>query len=72
MLGRIVRFFWPDLSDQEVDKYSLLSITFFFLIGCYWLLRPLKDGMFFTMVGGKYQPIAKMTSLVIVSALVFV
>ncbi|MBD3273218.1 MFS transporter [Candidatus Dependentiae bacterium] len=69
---RIVRFFWSDLTDQEIKKYGLLSLAFFFTIGGYWLLRPLKDGVFFNLVGGKYQPIAKMLSLVVVSVLVMI
>ncbi|MFH1461623.1 MAG: Npt1/Npt2 family nucleotide transporter [bacterium] len=70
--SRIIRFFWSDLSDQEIKKYGLLSMTFFFIIGAYWLLRPLKDGFFFSTVGGEYQPTAKMFSVVIVGLLVMV
>ncbi len=72
MLPFIYKFFWPDLTDQEVKKYSLLSLAFFCTIGTYWLLRPLKDGFFFAVVGGKYQPIAKMISVVVVTLLVLV
>lgn len=72
MLSRIFRFFWPDLNAQEARKYSLLSLAFFCTIGTYWLLRPLKDGFFFEVVGGKYQPTAKIISVFIVTFLVLV
>ncbi|MBU4269614.1 MFS transporter [Candidatus Dependentiae bacterium] len=72
MLARIIRFFWPDLSVDETKKYGILSVAFFFIIGTYWLLRPLKDGFFFSVVGGKYQPAAKMISVFIVGFLVIV
>lgn len=72
MLSRIAKFFWPDLSEVEIKKYGMLSMAFFFIIGAYWLLRPLKDGFFFSAVGGKYQPTAKMLSVVIVGILVMV
>ncbi len=72
MLSRIIKFFWPDLNNDEIKKYGLLSMTFFFIIGTYWLLRPLKDGFFFSTVGGTFQPTAKMLSVVIVGLLVMV
>lgn len=72
MISNIVKFFWKDLTDQEIRKYGLLSIAFFFTIGGYWLLRPLKDGVFFDFVGGIYQPTAKLMSVVVVSLLVMI
>jgi len=72
MLNKIIRIFWPDLSDQEIKKFSLLSLAFFFTIGGYWLLRPLKDGFFFNVVGGDFQPRAKMLSVLVVGLLVVV
>ncbi len=72
MLSVAFRFFWPDLSRIEAKKFSLLSLAFFCTIGTYWLLRPLKDGFFFDVVGGQYQPMAKMISVFIVTFLVLV
>ena len=71
MLNRLIRALYGDISKDEIKKFSLLAITFFFVIGSYWLLRPLKDGLFFSIVGGKdWQPLAKMFS--VVNVLVFV
>ncbi|HBS48557.1 TPA: hypothetical protein DEO28_01490 [Candidatus Dependentiae bacterium] len=72
MLARIVRWFWPDLSELEVKKYGLLSFAFFFIIGAYWLERPLKDGIFFPVVGKAWQPTAKIMSVFVVSIMVMV
>lgn len=72
MLARIARFFWPDVTDQQFKKYGLLSMAFFFIIGAYWLERPLKDGVFFTVVGKAHQPTAKILSVLIVGLLVMV
>ncbi len=71
MLDKLKRLLFGEISHIEMKKYMLLSITFFFTIGVYWLLRPLKDGIFFTIVGQDWQPRAKQLSLVVVLLLVF-
>ena len=70
MFIRFFKFFGKDLNDQEIEKFSLLAMAFFFIVGGYWLLKTLKDGFFFNVVGGNYQPKAKMLSLVVISILV--
>ena len=70
MFIRFFKFFGKDLNDQEIEKFSLLAMAFFFTVGGYWLLKTLKDGFFFNVVGGNYQPKAKMLSLVVISILV--
>ncbi len=72
MFTRFFRFFGKDLSSNEVQKFSLLSLAFFFTIGSYWLLKTLKDGFFFNVVGGIYQPRAKMLSLIVISIFVLI
>lgn len=72
MFSRIVRALYGDISNEEMKKFGLLSLTFFFTIGGYWLLRPLKDGVFFTMIGRNYQPLAKIISVAVVLSLVLV
>ena len=66
MFSMLRRAFFGDITDIEVKKYGLLSMTFLFTIGTYWLLRPLKDGIFFNFVGRSYQPDAKIYSLFVV------
>jgi ATP:ADP antiporter, AAA family len=70
MFKKFFSFFGKDLNEQEIDKFSLLALAFFFTVGSYWLLKTLKDGFFFNSVGGDYQPKAKMLSLIAISILV--
>ena len=70
MLPKPLRFLWGDLTSEELKKFGLLSAIFFFIIGSYWLLRPLKDGIFATLVGLEYQPMAKIFSVCIIVPLV--
>jgi AAA family ATP:ADP antiporter len=83
MLNAIIRFFWPDIKDTEIKKFGLLSITFFTIIGSYWILRMLKDTVFMKIAfpenlgwipeqGALFQPIAKMWSPVIIIACVLI
>lgn len=72
MFSRLIRALYGDISSEEIKKFSLLSLIFFFTIGAYWLLRPLKDGLFFKMVGKQYQPTAKMLSVFVVIAMVMI
>lgn len=72
----IVKYFtstWSDFqSKEERKKFSILSLLFGLTIGAYWLLRPLKDGCFLTMVGSDYQPKAKILSMFVVIPLVMI
>jgi len=63
MFARIARALWGDLSREEFKRFGMLAVTFLFLIGTYWLMRPLKDGLFIGIVGKLYLPYAKMLSL---------
>ncbi len=70
MLTKVVRFLWGDFTEQEFKKFGLLSTIFFLLIGSYWLLRVMKDSVFSVLVDYRYQPFAKMVSLVVVIGVV--
>ncbi|MCL4361354.1 hypothetical protein M1446_03295 [Candidatus Dependentiae bacterium] len=83
MITNTIRFFYPDLKKEEVKKFGLLSLAFFFLVGAYWMLRLLKDTIFFKIAfpedlgwiagqGGKFQPIAKTYSVFVVILLVLI
>lgn len=43
MSYRIIRYFYPDIEAQDLKKFSILSLSFIFTIGTYWLMRLLKD-----------------------------
>jgi ATP:ADP antiporter, AAA family len=83
MFTRVVQYFYPDLRGDEVKKFGLLSLAFFFTIGAYWMLRLLKDTIFFKIAfpesvgwvakqGGLWQPYAKMGSVIVVFILVLI
>ncbi len=72
MFSRIIKGLYGDISPQEVQKFSLLSLIFFFTIGTYWMLRPLKDGIFSQIVGIDQQPNAKILSVVVILFMVLI
>ena len=70
MLQKLKTTLWGDLSGDEFKRYSMLSVTLLFIIGTYWLMRPLKDGIFATIVGVDFLPYAKMVSFVCILPIV--
>ena len=70
MLPKPLRAIWGDLSAQEVKKFGILSSIFFMVIGIYWMLKTMKDPIFDLHVGFRYQPWAKIASLVFVGLVV--
>ncbi len=83
MYTSIIHYFYPDLKKEEIKKFSLLSLTFFLMIGGYWLVRLLKNTIFYKIAfpealgwmagqGRLFQPLAKFYSPFIVFALVMV
>ncbi len=69
-LKNIATFLWGDFTKEELEKFGIASLLFFFIIGIYWTMRPLKDGIFMSMVGVENIPLAKMVSLLVVFPLV--
>ncbi|MBA2306640.1 hypothetical protein H0W26_00720 [Candidatus Dependentiae bacterium] len=59
-----------DFDPEELKKFLLLGLIFGLIIGIYWSLRPMKDALFQDIVGGSFQPRAKMLSLLTVFPLV--
>lgn len=71
MLKRIAEMIWGNFENwEEVQKFSLLGLIFFLIIGTYWAMRPIKDSIFTAIVGIDYQPMAKILSVIIVFPLV--
>lgn len=70
MFSRLRQALWGDLSGEEFKKFGMLSLTFLFIIGAYWLMRPLKDALFMKIVGKLYIPYAKMASLFVLVPLI--
>lgn len=83
MLSSFVHYFYPDLNKEDAKKFTLLSFIFFLVIGSYWLVRLLKNTLFYKIAfpealgwapgqGRLYQPIAKFWSPFVVFGLVMV
>jgi len=70
MFLRIVRLLWGDLSSDELKKFALLGLGFFFFIGSWWPLKTLKDSIFINIVGPIHLPEAKIVSLALFFPLV--
>lgn len=70
ILERIKRAIWGDLHGDDIKKFGLLSVVLMLILGVYWMMRPLKDGIFFKMVGKQYQPLAKLLTLALMIPLI--
>ena len=70
-LKRIGSAIWGKFdSKAELKKFFVLAFTFCLIIGTYWTMRPIKDGIFKVIIGMDWQPVAKMISLVVILPLI--
>lgn len=53
------------LDQHDFTKLVYLSLAFFFIIGSYSILHPLKTSVFLGFVGKDYQPVAKILSIIL-------
>ncbi|MFC1894547.1 NTP/NDP exchange transporter [Candidatus Dependentiae bacterium] len=51
-------------NNTNIQKTVLLALSFFFIVGTYSVLRPLKSSVFLGLIGKEYIPIAKLFSLI--------
>lgn len=70
MFSKLRQALWGDLTTEEFKRFGMLSLTFLFIIGTYWLMRPLKDALFMKIVGKLYIPYAKMVSFACIIPLI--
>jgi len=63
MLSKLIKFLWGDISREELKKFCLLGLGLLFTLMAYWMLRPIKDALFISLVGKSLLPYAKMISL---------
>ncbi|MBN1549427.1 hypothetical protein JW872_02075 [Candidatus Babeliales bacterium] len=70
MLKRLATALWGEMSSEEWKKFLSLGGIFGLIIGTYWTLRPLKDGLFSELVGMEFAPDAKIVSLCVIVPLV--
>ena len=72
MKSAAFRFLYGDMTPFEVRKFGILSLMFLNIVGCYWLLRPVKDGVFYSLVGLEYLPYAKVLSFLVIIPLIMI
>lgn len=72
MLTGILRAWFGHFDKEELKKFLILGVTFFFVIGVYWTMRPMKDSIFMSMVGKHNIPWAKLVSLCVLFPLVII
>ena len=51
---------WSSLTSPERRIFSLFCLEFFLVVGGYWLVRPIKMGLFVALVGLEHEPQAKL------------
>ena len=56
---------WHPLPRREHMSLTLFLVSFYTLVGAYWLVRPLKVGVFVALVGLSSEPEAKLGTLVV-------
>lgn len=64
MLEKLRKTLWGHLSKEEFERFSFLALILLFIIGSYWLMRPIKDGIFISIVGKGYLTWVKIFSFV--------
>ena len=72
MLKRLATALWGEMSSDEWKKFLSLGGIFGLIIGTYWTMRPLKDGLFAQLVGVESVPTAKIVSLLVILPLVMI
>jgi AAA family ATP:ADP antiporter len=64
-LAAIIRTLYGDIREKELPRILFLSSLLCCIIGGFWLLDSLKDTVLATTVGLRYQPKAKLISVVV-------
>ena len=70
-LNKFLKSIYGFESDEEVTKFSILGLCFGVIIGAYWLLRTLKDPVFYELVGRQYVPFAKFATPFLIAIVLF-
>eukprot|EP00048_Salpingoeca_helianthica_P005569 m.89185 g.89185 ORF g.89185 m.89185 type:complete len:458 (-) comp13646_c0_seq1:22-1395(-) len=58
-------FAFPEVDGHQQRMYVLIALVFFSTLGGYWLIRPMKMGVFALLVGIEHEPQAKLGTLAI-------
>ncbi len=66
----VCRFNFGTFGREEFKKFLRMGLIFALIIGVYWTLRPLKDGVFIQLVSSLQLPFAKTFSVLALLPLV--
>lgn len=66
------RKIYGEIEGIELRKFLILAFAFGLVIGAYWSMRVLKDGVFNELVGIDFIPRAKILSVFVLSAVIFI
>lgn len=58
-------------NNAELKKLLLLGGAFFFIIGTYSVIRPIKTSVFLGLVGKEYQPLTKLITIIMLVPVLF-
>ncbi|MEN9406197.1 MAG: translocase [Bacillota bacterium] len=47
---KLVKYFYPNMTDAEVRKFSILGLAFFMIVGAYWGIRLAKNTLVWTSI----------------------
>ncbi len=71
ILNKIKEILHDLKNNHELKKLLLLGGTFFFIIGTYSVIRPLKTSVFLGLVGKEYQPLTKLITIIALIPVLF-
>ncbi len=63
---------YGEWNKKELVKFLSLAGIFALIVGTYWFLRPIKDGVFITLIGSKYLPMAQFISLFVIIPVIII
>lgn len=73
MLQTLAQLLWGKFkSKDECFKFVRLALIFAFTIGVYWLINPLKDTVFISIVGKQWLAYAKIFSICLLFPLLMI
>ena len=57
---------------RRTGQFEVLALMFLVIIGSSWILRPVKEGIFYITVGLEHIPLARMLSFVVMIPIMMV
>lgn len=71
MLNKVWSALWGNIKQEEIKKFTLLTLILLCITSAYSLLHPLKEAIFIHTVGKLYLPQAKIVSFLVFIPILF-